>query len=397
MRFGEVVIGRNDEIMPLIIDPPPGSSAFPANTLYFKSLEYIISASNKPVLTTTDSDGYFVVPPTSFPRVSLSLFMLSDSLTVTANTPFWLWIDIFVTTTAGAPAPASVVSGWRFYFGKDSANSSGVVGGRSAVVYLADTDNFSYDSSTGHLSGYLSFDSGVSTTFTSAANGSVSSSDFLCLGFVGSNVSVYQYRVSPLIFCIEKSLFTPPGSGGGEDPVEPDPPTFEEQVLKDLDDIKINQGAIQGAITAAGDEVSDAIKDQTDTMLSEDEETGLIGKIVKWLKRLFIPSEDYFPSLIERLNQFFSDRFGFLYYPIELVIDFIGRAMALEDKPPTIAIPELGWEDNVLIPAQTYTFDFLSSEPWSTIHGYYLMAIDVALIMAFVKLLQSTLREVLSR
>ena len=69
--------------------------------------------------------------------------------------------------------------------------------------------------------------------------------------------------------------------------------------------------------------------------------------------------------------------------------------MNLPEVAPSIAIPELAYEGEVLIPAQTYTFDFLQDEPFLTVHDYYLMAIDAAMIMSFVHLLQRKYEEVM--
>lgn len=119
--------------------------------------------------------------------------------------------------------------------------------------------------------------------------------------------------------------------------------------------------------------------------------------IIDGLKSLFIPDEGYFDGLFDRLNTFFSERFGFLYYPIEHFISWCNRLLTLQDAAPYVTIPELSFEGEVFIPAMTYTFDFLDEDPWSTVHDYYLMAMDVAMIMAFVHLLQRKYEEVMGK
>ena len=119
--------------------------------------------------------------------------------------------------------------------------------------------------------------------------------------------------------------------------------------------------------------------------------------IIDGLKSLFIPEEGYFDGLFDRLNTFFSERFGFLYYPIEHFISWCNRLFTLTDAAPYVTIPEVKYEGEVFIPAMTYTFDFLANEPWATIHDLYLMAIDVALIMSFVQLLQRKYEEVIGK
>lgn len=125
--------------------------------------------------------------------------------------------------------------------------------------------------------------------------------------------------------------------------------------------------------------------------------TALGDFILDGIKSLFIPAEGYFSSLFDRLNTFFSERFGFLYFPIEHFISWCNRLLTLQDADPYITIPEVKFEGEVFIPAMTYTFDFLDTEPWSTIHNLYLTAIDVALIMSFVQLLQRKYDEVIGK
>lgn len=201
---------------------------------------------------------------------------------------------------------------------------------------------------------------------------------------------------------------------------------FQSDVVGGLDDINndINKGfdSIQGEISSGTDEVVDAVdgvKNSVDDLNSTAQEWGqnivngitegataiqetiteesekLGNFILDGLKSLFIPRDGYFKELFDDLNSFFSEVFGFLYFPIEHALSWFNRLLNLPEVAPSIAIPELAYEGEVLIPAQTYTFDFLQDEPFSTVHGYYLMAIDAAMIMSFVHLLQRKYEEVM--
>lgn len=48
---------------------------------------------------------------------------------------------------------------------------------------------------------------------------------------------------------------------------------------------------------------------------------------------LFVPSAEEMESLFDRLNQFFSDTFGFLYAPFELIVSFFDALMIESDTP----------------------------------------------------------------
>ena len=117
--------------------------------------------------------------------------------------------------------------------------------------------------------------------------------------------------------------------------------------------------------------------------------------ILDGIKNLFLPSDDFFNGYWEQLNDFFSDRFGLLYFPIELTVDMVNRILKISQTDPYIQIPELAWDGHVFIPAQRYEFDFLDNPQFKQIHDYYLMAMDVAMIGALVALLWRKFEEVL--
>lgn len=117
--------------------------------------------------------------------------------------------------------------------------------------------------------------------------------------------------------------------------------------------------------------------------------------IVDGVKSLFLPSDGFFDDYWQQLNDFFADRFGLLYFPVELLVDLVSRINQLGETEPYIQIPQLEWDGHVLISAQRYEFDFLDNETFAQIHSYYLMAMDVALIGALVALLWKKFQEVL--
>ncbi len=47
------------------------------------------------------------------------------------------------------------------------------------------------------------------------------------------------------------------------------------------------------------------------------------GNLIDSVVSLFVPSADEMSDLLDRLNEFFSNTFGFLYYPFEILIDFL--------------------------------------------------------------------------
>ena len=62
---------------------------------------------------------------------------------------------------------------------------------------------------------------------------------------------------------------------------------------------------------------------------------GLVKSILEGITniflKVFVPGDDYFQNYFQDLNNFFSDRFGFLYYPFELIIKILNNFMNIDD------------------------------------------------------------------
>lgn len=110
------------------------------------------------------------------------------------------------------------------------------------------------------------------------------------------------------------------------------------------------------------------------------------------LKSLFIPSDGYFKTYSEDLQNYFVDHFGFLY---EIPSFFVGILSTLSSYSPntsnySISIPKIepfyltenGVEVKyVLIDEQTYTFDFLETGAFATLYNFYRSFIWLAYIL----------------
>lgn len=56
----------------------------------------------------------------------------------------------------------------------------------------------------------------------------------------------------------------------------------------------------------------------------------LLGEL---LKDLFVPDSDYIVSYVNDLNEFFSDRFGLIYYPFDLVLSTMDKIVYYMTPP----------------------------------------------------------------
>ena len=107
------------------------------------------------------------------------------------------------------------------------------------------------------------------------------------------------------------------------------------------------------------------------------------------LNTYFVPKPGYFSKKFNELHEFFTNKFGILFYPFELVIDFFNRVSNISSSNAVISIPDI--EDPIYghVIIKSMEFDLGSISQYgqiSTIHSLYLTIIDVILYLALVNL-----------
>lgn len=117
--------------------------------------------------------------------------------------------------------------------------------------------------------------------------------------------------------------------------------------------------------------------------------------IIEGLKSLFIPDEQYFSSLFDRLHQFFSDRLGFLYVPFDLLIRLLDAVKDADTTFAGIPFPGIRAGEWVLVEPMTVTFDILNEFP-ELVQALHFIT-SVVMIGAFINLLYRKMEEVMSR
>ena len=109
----------------------------------------------------------------------------------------------------------------------------------------------------------------------------------------------------------------------------------------------------------------------------------LLDLLYEGLKALFIPSNEFFTDWFTDLNDNFADQFGILYYPVSVIIEFLGDLnVNLVEHEPIINTPDLQLHlfghDYTLIGASSYNFNTLLETPeFATAHSWYLFFTNV--------------------
>lgn len=101
------------------------------------------------------------------------------------------------------------------------------------------------------------------------------------------------------------------------------------------------------------------------------------------------------------MNSYFGDTFGILYYPFELLIDFLNRISTISESGtavlsvPAFNIDFMGYHATLF---EAFTFDFnsiLTNDTYKNIHNIYLTVVDIILWLGVVYLAAKCLQNVL--
>lgn len=134
------------------------------------------------------------------------------------------------------------------------------------------------------------------------------------------------------------------GIGSGSSPT-PDYSGIIGNADKNAQDIIENQNQGNKEIQGNADKNAQEIQDNQDANANkitdklEETKTGIISGLIDGIKGLFIPDADYFSSLFSDLNDWFSERLGFLYLPVELFIRLCDVFMTSGSGSATLSLP----------------------------------------------------------
>ena len=126
----------------------------------------------------------------------------------------------------------------------------------------------------------------------------------------------------------------------------------------------------------------------------------LVELLMNGLKSLFIPEDNFFSNYFNELNDWFSERLGFLYYPFELLFDLLDRFMNINFSEPIINIPEIKepFTNVALIKPINFNFNsLLENETLMIVHDIYFIIVDAVIYVGLVILLYKKYEEVINK
>lgn len=123
----------------------------------------------------------------------------------------------------------------------------------------------------------------------------------------------------------------------------------------------------------------------------------LVELIIDGIKGLFIPKDGFFDNFFTNLKDWFSARFGFLFYPFELIIDILNRILSINLGGPAFTIPNIIEPSTgvTLIQERSYNLNsILENNAFKTVHDIYLVLVDAFIVFGLVNLTKRKLEEV---
>lgn len=266
------------------------------------------------------------------------------------------------------------------YAFKESVNSGGAIGGRFAINFTSSsgTPNIS---SPGTAPSDTDIQSGIASTTTQIASS---------VNEVYESIQQLMQHISNQLAALWDQIYN-----------YCHVPTYNklQEILLSIQNISMGSD-----LQKIADQISNTTTEQTNDLISnansnQEKTDQAIQKhgnfIIEGLKSLFIPSDEYFNAKFSDLNEFFKDRFGFLYTPVDLLVRFINLIYGASDTFDGIPFPELSWDGHVLLAAQTVKFDILDIAAFKQVQKYLYFLTDVMMIGALVSLIHRKFEEVM--
>lgn len=123
----------------------------------------------------------------------------------------------------------------------------------------------------------------------------------------------------------------------------------------------------------------------------------IMNAISDLFKFLFVPSQEFFNTFLKDMGDFFKSKLGFLYTPIDILIQFFEKVKTISSGNSNLAIPEIRLPifNNVLIQAQNINLKSNILNIFGNYYYIYLNFVDLILWLIFIKFTTKKLNTLL--
>lgn len=121
---------------------------------------------------------------------------------------------------------------------------------------------------------------------------------------------------------------------------------------------------------------------------------GFFDNLINLFTSVFVPEDGYFEDYFARLNEFFSEKLGMLYVPIEILLEFLRMFLDSPSLNPGFYFPGVEWGGFQIIEPQSVNLSLIINQIPGLQDTIYFVS-DVVLIFSVIYLLQNKLKEML--
>lgn len=117
------------------------------------------------------------------------------------------------------------------------------------------------------------------------------------------------------------------------------------------------------------------------------------------IKGLFIPEDGFFSDYFSRLNDFFNEKLGILYLPIDVFVRILTSVNDSHFGGYSLEFPGLVWGDTIVIPKQSLTLGKVmnNNKALVDIARYSRIVVDYIMVILVLNLLRDKLKEILEK
>lgn len=160
---------------------------------------------------------------------------------------------------------------------------------------------------------------------------------------------------------------------------------------KNAQDIITNQDKGNQAIQDNQDKNTETIVDKV-----EEAKNGIISGIVDGIKGLFLPSDEFFKAYFDDLYSWFSDKFGFLTIPFDVLIRLCDLLLGSSSVDFVITLPACQFMGQTLWSDMSFNLTQFLMSDFSVLVSACRTGTSFLLIYAFVGLCRKKYDEVMS-
>lgn len=163
--------------------------------------------------------------------------------------------------------------------------------------------------------------------------------------------------------------------------------------LEDMANADKNADKIVNNQNQNTNQIVDAMEENTNTTVTAIENHG--NFIIEGLKGLFIPSDDFFKTYFDDLSVWFSDRLGFLFFPIEVFLEIIELFMGVTDVDFVLTLPPLKVSGYYLWEEMSFNFTEFANTHFGFLLEKLRLVTGVYLIFCFLQWCHDKWEEVM--